>query len=133
MNNINGTKPLFKINGVDFPTPNSGFNIEGQQGVNSQRNANYSVVAQKINRRMIKFNCSWNYLTANQWRVIRQAVENFTAIVTYYDLLKGQVINREFYFGDDSATPFEFDSNNYEVAVPLSYINCSVNLIDMGY
>ena len=133
MQNIKGDKPLFKINGVSL-TPSSNATLVSSQFVDSARNANAKVIAQKINRRQMKYDSiQWNYLTYDEWRRIRLLVENFTCNVTYWDDYENRVVTRLFYFGDSSATPFEFDSKNYEVAKPLSFINCQVNIIDMGY
>lgn len=133
MKNIQGNKPLLKINGVSL-TPSSAATMVTSQFVDSARNANAKIIAQKINRRQIKYDgIQWNYLTYDEWRQIRLLLENFKANVTYWDEYENRAVTRLFYFGDSSATPFEFDSKNYDVAKPLSYLNCQVNIIDMGY
>ena len=121
---------FFQINGHNVPVPAQGLIFERQQLVDSQRNALGQVVAQKINRRLGKFSSlKWSYLTASQWREIQQLVDNFVVSVTYWDNPTGQFLTRDFYFGDESAQIFKIDPDIGEV---LSYINCTVNLIDMG-
>ena len=72
-------------------------------------------------------------MTYDQWQWIIQNVENFEVNLTFWDEYENRIITRRFYFGDASATPYEWDSVSYTVAKPLSYINCTVNIIDMGY
>lgn len=133
MNNIHGDKPVWLVNGQAIPVPGE-FVMTTQQLVDSERNANAQVVAQKINRRQLKFDSvHWSYLTYDQWLKIRRMIENFECNLTYWDDYENKIVTRRFYFGDSSATPFEWDSRNYAVAKPLSYINCQCNIIDMGY
>lgn len=133
MNNIHGNKPVWLVNGQAIPVPGE-FTMTTQQLVDSERNANAQVVAQKINRRQLKFDSvHWSYLTYDQWLKIRRMIENFECNLTYWDDYENKIVTRRFYFGDSSATPFEWDSKNHAVAKPLSYINCQCNIIDMGY
>ena len=121
---------FFQINGHNVPVPAQGLIFERQQLVDSQRNALGQVVAQKINRRLGKFSSlKWSYLTASQRREIQNLVDKFIVTVSYWDNPSGKFIERKFYFGDESAQIFKIDPDTGEV---LSYINCTVNLIDMG-
>lgn len=132
MLSIQGNKPVWLANGQPLPVPGV-LNILNSQLVSEQRNANGAVVAQKIGRRQIKYDSvHWNFLTYAEWHSIRRLIENFEVSLTYWDDYEDRVMTRKFYFGDGSATPYDWDSKNYAVAKPLSYINCAVNIIDMG-
>lgn len=132
--NIEGDKPVWLWNGRPVPVPNSGLKFLTSQLVTDERNANGQVIADTINRRQVKMDSVvWNYLPAEDWEWILEQMKAFKLNVTYYEPLERKIINRLFYFGDSSAKPFEWDSVNYSVAKPLSYIECSVNIIDMGY
>lgn len=135
MQNIHGNKSVVLVNGVPLPVnPTSDFTYMTQQLVDSTRNLQGQVVAQKINRRQVKLDSiKWSYLTREQWLTIRRMIENFECNLTYFDPQEDRIVTRKFYFGDSKAKPFEWDSKNYAVAVPISYRDCSVNIIDMGY
>lgn len=134
MNKNYGSAPVWLFNGIPAPIPMGQLKIVGSQLVDSKRNGRAEVVAQKINRRMRKYDSvQWSYLTYDQWQWIVRNVENFEVNLTFWDEYENRIITRRFYFGDASATPYEWDSVSYTVAKPLSYINCTVNIIDMGY
>jgi hypothetical protein len=122
---------FFKINGIDLPYPSTGLVVQRQQFVDSARNAQGQVVAQKINRRIIKFdNLVWKHLTASQWRQILVEVEKFTGDLYFWDNLSGSFVTRKVYWGDASEEVFKINKVTGEV---LEYLNCSVNIIDMGF
>lgn len=134
MKNIDGSSPVWLWNGQPFPIPTSGMKILGSQLVSDERNAKGEVIAQTINRRQTKFDSvTFSYLKYDEWRWVVQNLAGFDGLLTYWDVQEDGIVTRRFYFGDSSAQPFEWDSANYQVAKPLSYINCSVNIIDMGY
>lgn len=122
---------FFKINGEIVPYPARGLKFDRQQLVDSQRNALGEVVAQKINRRIGKFeSLVWKHLTADEWRKIQQLVDNFIVTVEYWDNPSGSFKTRAFYWGDESAEVFKINPETGEV---LEYYDCTVNLIDCGY
>lgn len=122
---------FFKINGVILPVPSTGLVVQRQQFVDSARNALGQVVAQKINRRIIKFDSiKWAHLTATQWRAILQEIEKFEGELYFWDNLSGTFVTRRVYWGDASEEVFKINPTTGEV---LEYINCKCNLIDMGY
>lgn len=125
---------LFKFNGEAIPgNPGRGYLEKSEQLVKSTRNANGQVIAQKINRRINKFDSlRWPVLTRAQVVWLKKKVANFTVNVTYYDSEVDGVITRKFYFGDLSAEPFEWD-NSGQISIPTRYKDVSVNIIDMGY
>lgn len=124
--------PFIIINGTDMPAPKVYSAVEGQQLVNAARNAAGTTIGEIINRRITKFNLVWTYLTYDQWRTIKLAVEDLYADVTYWDIIQNAAITRNFYFGNDSAIMHSFDEDTYTVMKPTYYRECTVNIIDVG-
>lgn len=125
------TNGFIKINGVVLPYPSYGVNVQRQQFVDSARNALGQVVAQKVNRRIIKFDSlEWKHLTALQWHSILVEIEKFQGTLEFWDTLAMDFVTRTVYWGDASEEIFKIDPTTGEV---LEYINCKCNIIDMGY
>ena len=125
------TNGFIKINGVVLPYPATGIVVQRSQFVDSTRNALGQVIAQKINRRIIKFDSlEWKHLTASEWRSILIEIEKFEGRLEYWDNLSGTFKSIKVYWGDASEEVFKIDPDTGEV---LEYINCKCNIIDMGY
>lgn len=125
------TNGFIKINGVVLPYPSVGLNQKRQQFVDSARNAQGKVVAQKINRRVIKIDgLTWKLLTADQWRAIQIEIEKFEGTLEYWDNLSGAFKTIKVYWGDEESTPFKINPATGQV---ISYTDCKCNIVDMGY
>lgn len=97
--------------------------------VNSGRNANAVVVAQKIGRDQEKTEMAWNYLEKEEWeKMLRFWDQNFFFNFTYYSRVDGKRITRKFYIGDRSDRPMNID----EDGLPTAYLDCVANVIDTG-
>lgn len=97
--------------------------------VNSGRNANAIVTAQKIGRDQEKTTMTWSFLNKEEWEeLLRFWDKNFFFNFTYYSRVKGQRITRKFYIGDRKDKPFDIDYNG----VPIAYRDCSANVVDTG-
>lgn len=97
--------------------------------VNSGRNANGIVTAQKIGRDQEKTSMAWNFLNKEEWEeLLRFWDENFFFYFTYYSRVKGQRITRKFYIGDRKDQPFDIDASG----VPAAYRDCTANVVDTG-
>lgn len=97
--------------------------------VNSARNANAIVTAQKIGRDQEKTEMSWNYLEKEEWEtLLRFWDQNFFFNFTYYSRVDGVKITRKFYVGDRTDKPFNVDANG----IPTAYRDCTANVIDTG-
>lgn len=130
MSNPNLDQKFIWINGVQLPAPDKGLKIQRQQLVDSGRNAKGQVVAQKINRRLLKVDSlQWSYLTATQWGAILQQIEKFEGTVKVWDARTGGFLDFKIYWGNAEEEPFEVDDDGRV----LSYINCKCNIVDMGY
>jgi len=122
---------FFAINGVELPVPYRGLSVKRVQFVDSARNANAEVVAQKINSRVLKFDAVvWKHLTASEWRAILAEIEKFEGELYFFNNYSGQFETMRVYWGDASETPFKINSETGEV---LEYLDCKCNIIDMGY
>lgn len=122
---------FFQINGIDLPVPARGLTVQRQQFVDSARNAMGQVIAQKINRRILKFEpLEWRHLTASQWRSILVEIEKFDGTLRFWNNLSGSFETIKVYWGDASEEVFKINPSTGEV---LEYINCKCNIIDMGY
>lgn len=117
------------INGNAYPAPKRGLNFQVSTIVDSARNANGVVVGQIVGREQQKINSlEWPHLSAELWSAILQEFENFYVVVSYPDMVTNTWTTRKMYPGDRSATPLWLDDSGF----PTDYINCKVNLIDVG-
>lgn len=158
----NGFAPLLIINGQNFvfhdPNGNTltdydwygnlhnhvnnpaiGYTEQSEQLVKSTRNARGQVVAQTINRRLNKFeNLYWPYLSRYDVNWLKKQIKKFRCELWYWDDEEEQFISRQFYWGDFSATPCEWETvrktgTNLYFKRPIWYKDVKCNLIDMGY
>ena len=115
---------------IEIPNPdqNSAKNII-ETLVNSGRNADAVVVAQKIGRDQEKTEMSWNYLPKEDWeKMLRFWDTNFFLNFTYYSRVAGTKITRKFYISDRSDTPYNVDASG----IPTAYVDCTANVVDTG-
>ena len=124
-------QPFIKINGHTYPQPRRGLEIIAATIVDSARNANGVVVGQKVGRDQQKLNSlQWAYLDAATWSAILKEFDGgFFVTVSYPDMVNNTWTTRKMYPGDRSAKPFHL---NPSTGLPLDYIECKVNLIDVG-
>lgn len=127
-----------------LPWPKRGLSLDVMTIVDSARNANGVVVGQKIGRDQQKLNSmEWPYLTAAQWKTVLQFFRpGFYAYVKYISPETNGLTTRKMYPGDRSAEPWMMDVGNptqidpdhpeIYMVKPTHYINCKVNLIDVG-
>lgn len=117
------------INGVELPPPKRGVTPIVTTVVDSGRNANGTVVGQRVGRDQYKLDgLEWPWLTAAQWSTILKLLKNFFVYVTFYDPVSNSQKTLKMYPGDRSAEPYWIDKNGK----PTHYRNCKVNLIDVG-
>lgn len=123
-------RSFITVNGKQFPQPHRGLELIDVTLVDSARNANGVVVGQVIGRRQQKINnLEWVYLTAEEWSAMLKEFNNFYVTVSYPDMVNNTWTTRKMYPGDRSATPFHLDE---KTGLPKDYINCKVNIIDVG-
>lgn len=130
MSNPNLSQKLIWINGVQLPAPDKGLKEQRQQLVDSGRNAEGQVIAQLINRRLLKLDSlQWSYLTATQWGAILNEIEKFEGVLKYWDARTNGFLEIKVYWGNAEAEPNDVDASGRI----LNYKNCKCNVIDMGY
>lgn len=117
------------INGYELPPPKRGVEPIVTTIVDAGRDANGTVVGQRIGRDQYKINnLEWPWLTAEQWSRILSILSNFFVYVTFPDPVTNQLTTIKMYCGDRTAEPYWVDGNGK----PTHYRNCRVNLIDVG-
>lgn len=97
--------------------------------VNSGRNANAVVTAQKIGRDQDKTTFNWKYVNKDEWEALLGFFdENFFFDFTYYSPVARQKITRKCYISDRTWKPWDIDSNGN----PVAYKDCSMSIVDTG-
>ena len=97
--------------------------------VNSGRNANAIVTAQKIGRDQEKTSLEWNFLNKEEWEeLLRFWDRNFFFNFNYYSRVRGERITRKCYIGDRKDKPFDISRDG----LPIAYRDCSANIVDPG-
>jgi hypothetical protein len=117
------------VNGYDFPPPKRGVTPTVSTLVDSGRNANGTVVAQRLGRDQYKIDgLEWPWLPAATWQRMLTILSNFFVYVTFPDPVTGKKKTIKMYPGDRTAEPYWIDDKGN----PLFYQNCKVNLVDCG-
>lgn len=124
-----GTIDIISINGVVLPEPARGMGEQWSQIVDSARNANGVVVAQKIGKRQLKLDgIVWPWLTADEWGRVLREIDKFYGTLSYFDARTGTKGTLKVYWGDAHAEPYWVDRNGNVT----HYTNCKCNIIDTG-
>lgn len=119
-----------EVNGIEFPSPKRGVKPTVTTLVDAGRNANGTVVGQRVGRDQYKIDTlEWPWLDAETWARMLQVLDNFFVMVTFYDPVYNTKRTLRMYPGDRTAEPYWVDGEDK----PTYYRNCKVNLIDSGY
>lgn len=117
------------INGYELPSPKRGVAPIVTTIVDAGRDANGTVVGQRIGRDQYKLdNLEWPWLEAEVWSRILSILSNFFVYVTFPDPVTNEIITLKMYPGDRTAEPYYVDDSGK----PTHYRNCRFNLIDTG-
>lgn len=118
-----------EINGYEIPTPKRGVSIVVTTLVDAGRDANGSVIGQRIGRDQYKIDgLEWPWLPAAEWEKILSVLQDFFVNVTFFDPVTTERKTIKMYCGDRSAEPYWIDKNGK----PTHYRSCKANLIDVG-
>jgi hypothetical protein len=129
-------------NGKSFDRVNNpaiGYTEQSEQLVKSTRNAKGQVIAQKINRRLNKFeNLYWPYMSRVNLTELKKEIAKFECNLSYWDDEADAWVTRRYYWGDFEATPCEWETvritgTDQYCKRPIWYKDVKCNLIDMGY
>lgn len=117
------------INGYELPPCKRGVSIITTTTVDSGRNANAQVVAQRVGRDQYKIsNIVFPWLSAEEWHKILSILDNFFITVSFEDPVNGERKTLKMYVGDREGQVYYVDKNGK----PLYYRDCKFNLIDTG-
>lgn len=123
-------KPFMKINGKAFPMPGRHPTLRVATMVSSARNTLAEMVGQKIGRDQYKVeSLFWPHLTAEEWSAMLKEFNNFFVIAEIPDMVNNCWMKLKMYPGDRTAEPWMVSE---ETGLPTEYINCKVNIIDVG-
>lgn len=118
-----------EINGYELPPCKRGVSVVVATMVDSGRDANGTVVGQRVGRDQYKIDgLEWSWLTAAQWGKILSILRNFFVNVTFNDPVTNSRKTIKMYPGDRTGEPY-FVTND---GTPTHYVNCKFNLIDTG-
>lgn len=130
-NNMFYMKSLYGQNKCKLPNPDHDEGLTGTIAtiVNSARNTEAVVTAQKIGRDQNKWALKWNFLTVKEWEdLLSFWDDNFIFYLNYYDSVLGDYKEHRFYISDRTYKFFDIDITGR----PTAYIDCSANIIDTG-
>ena len=121
---------FLEVNGVELPCPSLGLEIILSDAVNSGRNANAEVIAEKVGRTNLKYNnLTWNWLTRDEWHTICSIFSNFFVVAKVWDPVTNGFIHIKMYPGDRGGTVYWLEDDG---VTPKNFTKCKVNIIDCG-
>lgn len=121
---------FLEINGVELPCPSVGLEIILSDAVNSGRNANAEVIAEKVGKTNIKYNnLKWTWLTKDQWYQICSLFSEFFVVAKVWNPATNDFVNIKMYPGDRTAEVYWTEKDGI---TPKNFKDCKVNIIDCG-
>ena len=121
---------FLEINGVEVPCPSTGLEIILSDAVNSGRNANAEVIAEKVGKTNIKYNnLRWAWLTKDEWSLICSLFSNFFVVAKVFNPATNSFVNIKMYPGDRTAEVYWTETDG---VTPKNFKDCKVNIIDCG-
>ncbi len=98
---------MLKITGIDIPTPSS--YAVGIQDINkAERNANGTMIIERIRTGVRKIELSWRYLSKDDTSKVLNVVSGTVFQVEYEDPQSGVRETRTFYAGDRSIGALDY-------------------------
>ena len=121
---------FLEVNGVQLPCPSVGLEVILSDAVNSGRNANAEVIAEKVGKTNLKYNnLQWTWLTNEEWCLICSLFSNFFVTAKVYNPAKGGFETIKMYPGDRTAQLYWTEADG---VTPKNWYQCKVNIIDCG-
>lgn len=121
---------FLEVNGIELPCPSVGLEIVLSDAVNSGRNANAEVIAEKVGKTNIKYNnLQWKWLTRDEWHTICQVFSEFFVVAKVWNPVENDFVNIKMYPGDRTAEVYWLEKDG---ETPKNFTNCKVNIIDCG-
>lgn len=121
---------FLEVNGVELPCPSAGLEIILSDAVNSGRNANAEVIAEKVGVTNIKYNnLKWTWLTKDEWHLICSLFQNFFVVAKVWNPVTNGFETIKMYPGDRTAEVYWLEEDGI---TPKNFKDCKVNIIDCG-
>ena len=124
------TMAFLEVNGIELPCPSVGLEIILSDAVNSGRNANAEVIAEKVGRTNLKYNnLMWKWLTLDEWHLICSLFSNFFVTAKVWNPAENQFVTLKMYPGDRTAQVYWLNEDKTTIK---NFMDCKVNIIDCG-
>lgn len=121
---------FLEVNGIELPCPSTGLEIILSDAVNSGRNANAEVIAEKVGKTNIKYNnLRWAWLTAEEWHLICSVFSEFFVMAKVYNPATDTFETIKMYPGDRTAEVYWLEEDGVNIR---NFKDCKVNIIDCG-
>lgn len=121
---------FLEVNGVKLPCPSTGLEIILSDAVNSGRNANAEVIAEKVGKTNLKYNnLRWAWLTKDEWHQICSLFSNFFVMAKVWNPVENDFVTIKMYPGDRTAQIYWLEEDGI---TPKNFRDCKVNIIDCG-
>lgn len=121
---------FLEVNGIELPCPSTGLEIILSDAVNSGRNANAEVIAEKVGKTNLKYNnLRWAWLTKDEWALICSVFSEFFVVAKVWNPLKNDFERIKMYPGDRTAEVYWTEEDG---VTPKNFKDCKVNIIDCG-
>jgi len=121
---------FLEVNGIELPCPSTGLEIILSDAVNSGRNANAEVIAEKVGKTNVKYNnLRWAWLTRDEWYLITSIFSNFFVMAKVWNPAKNGFETIKMYPGDRTGEVYWLEEDGI---TPKNFKDCKVNIIDCG-
>ena len=121
---------FLEVNGIELPCPSTGLEIILSDAVNSGRNANAEVIAEKVGKTNLKYNnLRWAWLTKDEWHLICSVFSEFFVVAKVWNPLTNGFESLKMYPGDRTAEVYWLEPDG---VTPKNFRDCKVNIIDCG-
>ena len=121
---------FLEVNGIELPCPSVGLEVILSDAVNSGRNANAEVIAEKVGKTNLKYNnLQWMWLTNEEWTKICSVFSEFFVVAKVWNPAKGGFENIKMYPGDRTGQVYWLEKDG---VTPKNWTQCKVNIIDCG-
>lgn len=121
---------FLEVNGIQLPCPSTGLEIILSDAVNSGRNANAEVIAEKVGKTNLKYNnLRWAWLTKDEWHLICSVFSEFFVVAKVWNPLTNGFESLKMYPGDRTAEVYWLEPDG---VTPKNFRDCKVNIIDCG-
>lgn len=122
------------VNSLSLPAPNE-LQASDEFSADAERNANNTMILQQVGRTQYVPQFSWNTLKNIEWWRLNRWLRNY-GVVFYVKQFKhttGEIIISRHYRGNmGKASASKTTEVLNGIVVPTHYLNCSIDLIDMG-